>query len=410
MFNNNTTLTAITIGSTITSIENNAFQYCNLLSSITIPSSVTSIGDAAFAECSSLTSINIPGSVTSILSNAFYNCTNLIFVTINSNVFVTTQANSFQGIGSPSTLYTTIANDSNSNLTSKFTKVYLIGVTFVQLNSNQGPTITDASGNIYTLKTGTDIPDYTYINSNTSLNTINFSNTTYTPYITNLILGSNVTAIGANAFQGCTALTNITVPPSSITIHPSAFRTIGTAVSINGSPQIPNNMFNGNTTLTRIAIGSAINSIGTSAFNGCTSLNLVYVYSKVYVNTGVTAFNTNPNASLYTTLANIDNTSLTQYFANNVYLLQTPLTYYYTIQSNVEKDLSQVFYPLNGRPGSKTGFIIENYNNTGENIDLSQIFEPYISGSQTQETGFIIENYNNQEGATKDLNLIFKPL
>jgi len=47
---------------------------CTSLTSVTIGNSVTSIGEWAFDGCTSLTSVTIPNSVTSIGKGAFYNC------------------------------------------------------------------------------------------------------------------------------------------------------------------------------------------------------------------------------------------------------------------------------------------------------------------------------------------------
>ena len=71
---------------TVTSIGNDAFNYCTDLTSVTIPDSVTSIGDDAFERCSGLTSVTIPDSVTSIGSGAFSYCTDLTSVTIPGSV------------------------------------------------------------------------------------------------------------------------------------------------------------------------------------------------------------------------------------------------------------------------------------------------------------------------------------
>ena len=59
-FNFCRTLTSITIGDNVTSIGQSAFSYCTSLTSITIPDSVISIGDSAFEFCNRLTSITIP--------------------------------------------------------------------------------------------------------------------------------------------------------------------------------------------------------------------------------------------------------------------------------------------------------------------------------------------------------------
>lgn len=65
--------------SSVTSIENLAFNECSKIKKITIPSSLASIGDYAFNECSSLTQIKFenPFSITSIGVCAFEGCSSL---------------------------------------------------------------------------------------------------------------------------------------------------------------------------------------------------------------------------------------------------------------------------------------------------------------------------------------------
>ena len=70
----------------MTSIGEEAFNYCSKLASITIPNSVTSIGESAFDNCTSLTSMTIPNGVTSIGKWAFEGCTGLNTVTIPNSV------------------------------------------------------------------------------------------------------------------------------------------------------------------------------------------------------------------------------------------------------------------------------------------------------------------------------------
>ncbi|MDR0320006.1 MAG: leucine-rich repeat domain-containing protein [Treponema sp.] len=79
-------LTDITIPPSVTSIGNGAFSFCYVLASINIPSSITTIRDETFACCYSLTSISIPSSITSIGDGAFYNCSNLTSIDIPSSV------------------------------------------------------------------------------------------------------------------------------------------------------------------------------------------------------------------------------------------------------------------------------------------------------------------------------------
>ncbi|MGN0474524.1 MAG: leucine-rich repeat protein [Acutalibacteraceae bacterium] len=74
------------VPSSVTKIEEFAFDGCSSLTSITIPHSVTEIGQYAFAECTSLSSITISDSVTHIGEFAFSNCGSLKAITIPNSV------------------------------------------------------------------------------------------------------------------------------------------------------------------------------------------------------------------------------------------------------------------------------------------------------------------------------------
>ncbi|MDD6642460.1 MAG: leucine-rich repeat domain-containing protein, partial [Bacteroidales bacterium] len=77
-------LTSVTIPNNVTSIGGAAFYGCSGLTSVTIPNSVTSIGYGAFYYCSGLTAVTIGNSVTSIGKNTFYECSGLTSVVWNA--------------------------------------------------------------------------------------------------------------------------------------------------------------------------------------------------------------------------------------------------------------------------------------------------------------------------------------
>lgn len=79
-------LTSISIPNSVSSIEVDAFGYCDKLETITLPSSLTTIGKYAFRECRSLKSISIPNSVISIGSYAFYCCENMESATLSNSM------------------------------------------------------------------------------------------------------------------------------------------------------------------------------------------------------------------------------------------------------------------------------------------------------------------------------------
>ncbi|MBR1652077.1 MAG: leucine-rich repeat domain-containing protein [Alloprevotella sp.] len=75
-----------TVPSSVTSIEDCAFEFCTGLRSANIPESVTEIGGATFAGCENMTSVSLPSSITSIGYSAFYGCYGLTSITIPAKV------------------------------------------------------------------------------------------------------------------------------------------------------------------------------------------------------------------------------------------------------------------------------------------------------------------------------------
>jgi len=170
-FSSCTSLTVITIGNSVTSIGEYAFQDSGL-TTITIGNSVTDIGEGAFSNCFSLTSFTIPNSVTSIGNGAFSNCFNLTSITIPSSV-------------------TSIGNGA-------FKYCFITSIKV------------DADNNKY------DSRD----NCNAIIET---STNTLITGCKNTIIPNSVTSIGGSAFNGCLGLTAITIPNSVTSIGRSAF-------------------------------------------------------------------------------------------------------------------------------------------------------------------------------------------
>ena len=81
-------LTDITIPANVTTIGQSAFQGCKSLTEITIPEGVTSIGESAFQDCTALATVTFKdrSKLENILNNTFYHCTALTAITIPSGV------------------------------------------------------------------------------------------------------------------------------------------------------------------------------------------------------------------------------------------------------------------------------------------------------------------------------------
>ena len=162
----------------VTSIGDRAFTTCPGLTSITIPNSVTSIGSEAFAGCSSLTSVTIPNSVTSIGDDAFYSCYGLTSVTIPNSVTSMGHYAFYNCSGLKKVIVKDIAA--------------WCGIKFDGFNSNP----------LYYAK-------HIYSDEDTE--------------ITNLIIPNSVTSIGNYAFQYCSGLTSVTIGSGVTSMGYNAF-------------------------------------------------------------------------------------------------------------------------------------------------------------------------------------------
>ena len=81
-------VSAVTLPTTVVTIDNGAFHSCKALTEIAIPDSVTSIGNLAFYGCSSLTAVKIGNTalLESIGDYAFSDCTSLESFTFSASV------------------------------------------------------------------------------------------------------------------------------------------------------------------------------------------------------------------------------------------------------------------------------------------------------------------------------------
>ena len=241
--------TSITIKDGTTTICGGAFSYRSQLASVNIPNSVSYIGREAFMECSGLTNINIPNSLNYIDSDVFWCCSSLTSVNIPNSVNYIGD-NAFEdcteltSVNIPnSVIYIGRNAFSHTRLTSitipKSVK-YIDNSTFLY---SELTNITVASDNPYY-----DSRD----NCNAIIETA--SNTLIEGFM-NTIIPNSVTAIGNDAFYGCTGLTSVTIPNSVTSIGSGAFQ------SCSG--------------LTSVIIPNSVTSIGSFAFRYCSGLTSV---------------------------------------------------------------------------------------------------------------------------------------
>ena len=85
-FQSCTSLKNIVIPDSVTTIDRDAFHSCSCLKSIVIPDGVIKIGSHAFSDCSSLKNVQLPKNIETIETGVFKNCTALRQIAIPSNV------------------------------------------------------------------------------------------------------------------------------------------------------------------------------------------------------------------------------------------------------------------------------------------------------------------------------------
>ncbi len=88
-------------------------------------------------------------------------------------------------------------------------------------------------------------------------------------------LPASIQTIGANAFNGCSALKALNLNTGVTTVGAGAFTGALETLTINSNIQNHNNAFKGHTGITRINIGKYCTIIYNNMFEGCTNLGLV---------------------------------------------------------------------------------------------------------------------------------------
>ena len=184
----------------LTTIGNSAFENCSSLTSITIPNKVTSIGNSSFSGCSLLAAVNYGDTPTlaTIGYSAFKNCSSLTSITIPESV-TTITGNSNQNVYTPfagcTSLTTVIWNARNC---SGWTPINYMSSTYYQMPFES-------------IKT--QITSFTFGSNVQSIPQYLCHGMTG---LTDITIPASVTAIGANAFDGCTNITTVTSNATSV--------------------------------------------------------------------------------------------------------------------------------------------------------------------------------------------------
>ena len=313
-FNNNRTVTRITVPDSVTSIGNAAFQYCTNLLGVNIPNGVPAINAATFSFCQSFTEISIPNSVTSIGANAFEYCDKITSLTL-PNALTTIGADAFfqcyglRSIELPATMTSTGATPfRNTYINTYVIKSTAILSTIKSIINPYGllSLTFDFAGSIPSsmFSSYLSVSNLTLGPNITGIGASAFSGCTA---LSSVIISDSVTSIGASAFTGCTKLTSITIPNSVTSIGTSAFNGCVELLSFtipNTITVLNEGILGGCKKLSSVTIPASVTNIGTSVFSGCTSLSNVTILGPV-TNIGINAFYNCSSLSSFTVPSSI---------------------------------------------------------------------------------------------------------
>ena len=201
-------------GYPVTSIGDNAFEYCDEITKITIPSGVTTIGDYAFHSCYGLKSVSIPNTVTTIGNNAFV-------------------WSSLESVKIP------------NSVTSLGEYAFAFGQELTSVSIGCG------------LK---NIPDYAFA---------------YCHMLEDVIISEGVNTIGEYAFYDCYAITSIVIPDSVTQIKSNAFYRASLIKNLslgNNLTTIGDQAFYLCDELQTVKIPASVTNISVNAFDYCYNL------------------------------------------------------------------------------------------------------------------------------------------
>lgn len=272
-------LTEIVLPNNITRIKWSAFKGCKALNEVKIPSGVTKIETYAFSDCSGLRTVDIPSGVTKIEDYAFLWCTSLSEIilpdgleTIGKGAFA--QCKNISGIGIPESV-TSLNTDSFYSKTILFvyensyahTFAEKNGVLYLIMTDETEPQVYEVDGVTYCIVSGEAVA----ILADSSLTSA---------VMPNEIAGCPVTRIRANAFNGCSGLTNITLSKNLKVIEDHAFYYCKALIGIvlpDTITYIGDHAFSQCWSLRTINFPEGLSYIGESAFYSCGRLgNVVF--------------------------------------------------------------------------------------------------------------------------------------
>ena len=210
-------LTAVTLPNSLTSIPNSAFDGCSSLVTIALPDSLISIGDWAFRDCSALTAVTLPDSLISIGKRAFHGCTSLVSVACprslaSIDVSAFSECSSLVSIAFPATI-TSISSFAFYGCTSLASATFPASLIFIDRSA---------------FCRCSSLSSVTFPAGLTSIGGDAFFRCSA---LARAAFPAGLTSIADDAFDHCSALAHVAVPTTA-TISPHAFQPATTVLRL----------------------------------------------------------------------------------------------------------------------------------------------------------------------------------
>ena len=229
-FNSSTSLSSVTITAPVDTIYQSAFWGCSSLTAIELPATVKYLGPAVFRNCTALEAFTIPAATERVDRGLLTGCTGLKKLTIEDSETSLTFQNDY---------YTYTPGDYELFCAGELNEYY----------QGRNITMTTADNKVVTSTKKIELGG--------GMTAISTNFTQSDTLLTTLIIGDNITKIGASAFIGNRSLTDVTITAPIDTIY--------------------SNAFNGCTALPAIELPATTKYIAVAAFKNCSALGAITI-------------------------------------------------------------------------------------------------------------------------------------
>ena len=268
-------LSAITVPYSIKTLPAYVFKNCLSLKKVTMDddSKLTTIGDGAFDGCSSLVEVALPRSLTDIRKDAFNGCIKLDLIIPNNVINI--EPNALMGVEkisvSPYNSYIYIDGGVLYGKTKDIITTMRYAVSKVDSKLQIPDSVVTIEANALS---GVDLTEVVIPKSVTEMREGSFKNCINLTKVT-FASQSGLTKISQSVFEGCSSLSDITIPTGVTIIESHAFLSCELShlefEHGNRLVRIGEGAFK-NSGISKIDLPDSIQNIGESAFSGCDKL------------------------------------------------------------------------------------------------------------------------------------------